>query len=54
MNDELKWQADRSLLRRLHTEHPDWNKAQLAQATGRCVAWVRKWLGRLAGTCHGY
>ena len=50
MNDELKWQADRSLLRRLHHEHPEWNKVQLAQATGRCVAWVRRWLGRLAGT----
>src|SRR6476619_6424339 len=50
MNDELKWQADRSLLRRLHYEHPDWNKVQLAQATGRSIAWVGKWLGRLAGT----
>lgn len=50
MNDELKWQADRSLLRRLHYEHPEWNNQQLAQATGRSAAWVRKWLGRLAGT----
>ncbi|HEX2915405.1 MAG TPA: integrase core domain-containing protein [Chloroflexia bacterium] len=50
MNDELKWQADRSLLRRLHLEHPDWNNLQLAQATQRSPAWVRKWLTRLAGT----
>jgi Integrase core domain len=38
--------ADRSLLLSLWLQHPDWTNPTLAQATGRSVAWVKKWKAR--------
>ena len=38
--------ADRVNVSRLHHLHPDWTQPQLAQATGRSVGWVKKWLKR--------
>ena len=38
--------ADRENLSRLHQLHPDWTQPQLAQALGRSLSWVKKWLRR--------
>ena len=38
--------ADRANLSRFHQLHPDWTQPQLAQALGRSVGWVKKWLSR--------
>ena len=38
--------ADRANVSRLFHLHPDWTQPQLAQATGRSVGWVKKWLKR--------
>ncbi len=46
---EVTWIVDRSRLRTLHQEHPDWSKARLAEEVGRSHSWVKKWLKRLAG-----
>jgi hypothetical protein len=47
MNAQLV--ADRSFLRALLAQHPDWTTPTLAQATGRSVAWVKKWKARFRG-----
>jgi transposase InsO family protein len=47
---EVIWIVDRSRLRALHQEHPDWTKARLAEEVGRSHSWVKKWLKRLAQT----
>ncbi len=39
--------ADRVNLSCLQRLHPDWTQPQLAQALGRSVSWVKKWLRRL-------
>jgi len=44
--------ADRSLLLSLWLQHPDWTSPTLAQATGRSVAWVKKWRARFRAAPH--
>jgi hypothetical protein len=44
--------ADRSLLLSLWLQHPDWTNPTLAQATGRSVAWVKKWKARFRSAPH--
>jgi transposase InsO family protein len=39
--------ADRVNLSCLQRLHPDWTQPQLAQALGRSLSWVKKWLRRL-------
>lgn len=43
---EAQYIADRSLLLALWLQHPDWTTPTLAQATGRSLAWVKKWKAR--------
>jgi len=38
--------ADRSLLLALWHQHPEWTNPTLAQATGRSLAWIKKWKAR--------
>src|SRR6185436_8375630 len=45
---ETQWYQARACLRHLRKKHPDWTIKQLAQETGYCDNWVRKWLKRLA------
>lgn len=40
------WITDRLTLLRLLQQHPTWSLRQLATATGRSVAWVKKWKAR--------
>lgn len=47
---EAVWIADRSLVRHLRQQQPQWTNQQLADVTGRSVAWVKKWKKRLAET----
>ena len=42
-----EWIADRALLRRLLGDHPEWTQPQLAEAVGRSVGFVKKWVKRL-------
>ena len=44
--------ADRSLLRSLWLQHPDWSNPTLAQATRRSVAWVKQWNARFRAVPH--
>ena len=44
---EAVYYAARANLRRLMILHPDWTRAQLAQATGMSMNWVDKWKKRL-------
>lgn len=46
---EEQWVADRQHLRRLLVMRPDWTRQDLADATGRSLAWVKKWIKRLGG-----
>src|SRR5579859_1305497 len=41
------WVCERSRLRRLLTEQPNWSTRQLAQATGHSKTWVKVWKKRL-------
>jgi hypothetical protein len=43
---ESEWQLDRFRLYQLRRQHPDWRLQRLAQAVGRCLSWVKKWLKR--------
>lgn len=43
---EGEWELDRMRLYQLRREHPEWTLVQLAQAVGRCLSWVKKWLKR--------
>jgi len=43
---DARYVADRSLLLALCQQHPDWSNPTLAQATGRSLAWVKKWTAR--------
>lgn len=44
---EEQWIVDRSKLRAVWLDHPEWSKRQLAEAIGRSKAWVKKWLKRI-------
>ncbi len=44
---EEQWYAARAALRHLRRMHPDWSYKQLAEETGYCYNWVRKWCHRL-------
>jgi transposase InsO family protein len=44
---EEEWIVDRSKLRAVWLEHPDWSHQQMAKAVGRSKAWVKKWLRRI-------
>jgi len=44
---EEEWIVDRSKLREVWLEHPEWSRQKLAEAVGRSKAWVKKWLRRL-------
>lgn len=44
---EEQWVVDRSHLRAVWLEHPDWSKQQLAEALGHSKFWVKKWLKRI-------
>jgi hypothetical protein len=44
---EEQWVVDRSRLRAVWLEHPEWSKRQLAEAVGRSKSWVKKWLKRI-------
>jgi transposase InsO family protein len=44
---EEQWIVDRSKLRAVWLEHPEWSKRQLAEAVGRSQGWVKKWLKRI-------
>jgi transposase InsO family protein len=44
---EAQWQADRSMLRRLMQTQPQWTQRDYADAIGRSVDWVKKWIKRL-------
>ncbi|HEY7094719.1 MAG TPA: integrase core domain-containing protein [Ktedonobacterales bacterium] len=49
---QARYIADRSLLLSLWLQHPDWTTPALAQATGRSVAWVKKWKARFGTSAH--
>jgi anti-anti-sigma regulatory factor len=44
---EAQWVADRLRLRTLLVTRPDWTRQDLADALGRSLSWVKKWLKRL-------
>jgi hypothetical protein len=44
---EEHFYADRTYLRQLVQEHPQWTVRQLMDATGRSRSWVKKWRKRL-------
>jgi len=44
---EEEWIVDRSKLREVWLEHPDWSRQKMAKAVGRSKAWVKKWLRRI-------
>ncbi len=46
---EAQWQADRSMLRTLLRTQPTWTRRDYAEAIGRSVAWIKKWVQRLRG-----
>jgi transposase InsO family protein len=45
---ESKWIVDRSRLRLLHQQHPNWKKSRLAKELGYSLSWVKEWLKRFA------
>jgi hypothetical protein len=49
---QARYIADRSLLLSLWLQHPDWTALTLAQATGRSVAWVKKWKARFRSAAN--
>ncbi len=44
---EVEWIADRAALRSLAQQHPEWTQRELADAVGRSLSWIKKWLKRL-------
>ena len=44
---EEEWIVDRSKLRGVWFEHPNWSSKKLAKEVGRSEAWTRKWLKRI-------
>lgn len=47
MDTESQYIFDRMQLHRLLEKHPDWTDEKLAEETGRCKRWVRKWRPRV-------
>jgi hypothetical protein len=43
---ETLYYQDRLLLHKLRQQHPLWRLRDLAEAVGRSVSWVKKWLKR--------
>jgi hypothetical protein len=43
---EEQWYADRTRLRTVLREHPEWSTRELAAHLGRSVGWVKKWKRR--------
>jgi putative heme iron utilization protein len=41
---EAQWIADRQHLQQLLQTQPAWTHQDLAEATGRSLGWVKKWL----------
>jgi integrase-like protein len=50
---EAQWLADRTTLRTLLRTQPGWTLSDLAQAIGRSLGWVKKWVTRLRATAGG-
>src|SRR5690349_13677810 len=50
---EAQWQADRAGLRTLLRTQPHWTLGDLAQAIGRSLSWVKKWVKRLRAAAAG-
>ena len=50
---EAQWIADRHLLRDLLISRPDWTRRDLAQALGRSLGWIKKWIKRLQNAPPG-
>jgi hypothetical protein len=44
---EEEWIADRSKVREVWFEHPNWSPKKLAKEVGRSEAWARKWRARI-------
>jgi hypothetical protein len=44
---DADWYADRSRLRSVLREHPDWPVPELARRVSRSVSWIKKWRRRL-------
>ena len=44
---EAQWVTDRLRLRTLLVTRPDWTRQDLADALGRSLSWVKKWVKRL-------
>jgi transposase len=44
---EEEWIVDRSKLREVWFEHPNWSRKKMAKEVGRSEAWARKWLKRI-------
>jgi hypothetical protein len=47
---ETLYYQDRLLLHKLRRQHPLWRLRELAEAVGRSVSWVKKWLKRFQHT----
>ncbi len=47
---EADWVAERSMLRRLITLHPNWTNAQVASCLQHSESWVKKWRKRFRQT----
>jgi hypothetical protein len=45
---EEQYVLDRARLRVLRRQYPAWTQRELAEATGRSLGWVKKWVKRLA------
>jgi hypothetical protein len=50
---EAQWLADRTTLRALLQTQPTWTLRDLAQAVGRSLGWVKKWVKRLRAAASG-
>ena len=44
---EAQWVTDRLRLRSLLVTRPDWTRQDLADALGRSLSWIKKWVKRL-------
>lgn len=44
---EEQYVVDRSKLREVWLDHPEWSKQKLAEQVGRSKSWVKKWLKRI-------
>jgi len=50
---EEEWYADRTRLRQLLRDHPDWSHRACAAEIGRSLGWVKKWTRRLRAAALG-